>query len=47
MLGALRCDTYFVHGDLFDASCVVFPDVRQLHRLSQLGWDKDWEGGQR
>ena len=29
---------------MFDALCVAFPDLQQLHRLLQLEWVKDWEG---
>jgi hypothetical protein len=32
MLDALRCEADFVHSDLFDALCVAFPDLQQLHR---------------
>ena len=44
MLDALRCEADVVHSDLFDALCVVVPDLQQLHRLFQLGWVNDWEG---
>ena len=44
MLDALKCEADFVHRDLFDALCVAFPDLQQLHRLLQLGWVKDWKG---
>ena len=44
MLDAFRCEADFVHSDLFDALCVFFSDLQELHRLFQLGWVKDWEG---
>jgi hypothetical protein len=44
MLDGLKREADFVHEELFDALCVAFPALQQLHRLLQLGWVKDWNG---
>ena len=33
-----------MHTGLFDALCLVVPDLQQLHRVSQLGRVNDWDG---